>query len=57
MMTRHITAVSMFATFAAIGLAFVISINRIDDLPVRLLLSALYIVAIIGITRMLRHRA
>lgn len=55
-MTTRTTFISTFATFASIGLAFIISINRIDDVPVQLLLSVLYVGAILGITRMLRHR-
>jgi hypothetical protein len=57
LMTSRSAFVAMFMTFAAIGLAFAISINRIDDLPVQLVLSLLYVVAILGIMRMLRRRA
>jgi hypothetical protein len=56
-MTSRPAFIAMFMTFAAIGLAFAISINRIDDLSTQLVLSMLYIVAILGITRMLRGRA
>ena len=50
-------AMPNFVTFAAIGLAFAISVSHIDDLPIQLLLTALYVIAIFGITRMLRRPA
>ena len=54
-MSSRATIASMFATFAALGLAFAIAINNIDDRAIHLLLTIFYVAAILGITRLVRR--